>query len=1099
MADEKFKNDKFTRSTWLGDTGATSHMVNKHDGMFDVVKVNVPIRIGNGKVLIAVAKGKLRAKVVQKDGTERIVVFENVYYVPELWTNLFSIGSAIKKGFKIGNKGLHITLTKGKSTLEFDRVMHTQHGFVIGVEIIPIVDENANAALVKGSRINIQKLHEMLGHASEDVVRKTAKYYDWELFGKFEKCENCAISKAKQKSVSKESTSKSTVPGERLCFDISSVKKKTFSNSKFWLLVVDEATDMCWSRFLKLKSDLPDEMMKIVKSINNMEGKKVKYLRCDNAGENVSFQERCKKEGLDVEFEFTAPDTPQQNGKVERKFATLYGKVRSMLNRARLPERWRSGIWAEAAATATFNENLLVTKDKSKPSYELFFGKEHPHGRELRVFGEMGVVTLVRKINGKLVDRGINCMFVGYSENHPSNVYRMFDFHTRRIKQSRNIEWLGKTYGELKGITKVNVTRVTVDDDMEDEESVEGQGNDRDQGDGLETDDGSNNQDQNSNNDTIQLQTDKPRLSEKGIRELKQLSGSYNPEAERIVQEWERDQVGREAIDMAYLMIDFNDVEMNLNASEDILEAVEPENFREAWDHPDPSQRDKWRQAIRKELGDMNKRGVWRKIKRSEVPRDRRCVKCKWVFKIKRNGVFRARLVACGYSQIAGVDFTENYAPVINDVTFRILLIAMIVWKLEGKIIDVETAFLHGDLDEDIYMDCPEGLEANEDECLQLLKTIYGLVQAARQYFKKFGTGLKSIGFEGGQADPCLMMKQEGNDRIYVGTYVDDNVCVGTQQLIDDTIKKLKNIGFELKVMDDFTDYLSCEIVFSEDRSKAWIGQPHLLKKLENKFSELTKGLTLYKTPGTPGHNITRPTADSDKINASEQKLYRSGVGMLLYLVKYSRPDIANAVRELSKSMDGATKGSFRELLRVIKFVLDTKDKGLRIEPKGQIDEWDLVMLSDSDYAGDQETRISVSGFILYLMGVAISWRSKGQKSVTLSSSEAEFVALSEAAKEIKFVVQILQSMKIPVRIPVVVRVDNVGAIFMTENVTTSNRTRHVDIRYHFVREFVEDGFIKIIFVKTADNDADIFTKNVNGETYDRHAKKFQSDRPKFK
>ena len=163
-----------------------------------------------------------------------------------------------------------------------------------------------------------------------------------------------------------------------------------------------------------------------------------------------------------------------------------------MLNQARLPERWRLGIWAKAAATATFNENLLVTKDKPKPSYELIFGKEHPHGRELRVFGEMGVVTLVRKINGKLVDRGINCMFVGYSENHPSDVYRMFDFHTRRIKQSRNIEWLGKTYGELKGITKVNVTRVTVDDDMEDEESVEGQGNDQDQGDGLETD-GSNN------------------------------------------------------------------------------------------------------------------------------------------------------------------------------------------------------------------------------------------------------------------------------------------------------------------------------------------------------------------------------------------------------------------------------------------------------------------------------------------------------------------------------------------------------------------------------------------------------------------------------
>ena len=604
------KSDKFTSKTWLGDTGATSHMVNKKDGMFDIEYVNIPIRIGDGKVLVAVAKGKLRAKVVQKVGKEKSCVLENVYYVPELWTNLFSINCAIKKGFKISNKGFNIILTKGNFEITFDRVMHTPNGFVIGVEIVPIVNENAHPALTKGSKVNVQKLHEMLGHASEDVVRKTAKYYGWELFGKFEKCENCAISKAKQKGVSKESTMKSAVPGERLCFDISSSKKLSFSKSKFWLLVVDEATDMCWSRFLKKKSDLPDVMMKLVKEINNMEGKKVKYLRCDNAGENISFEEKCKKEGLDVTFEYTAPNTPQQNGKVERKFATLYGKVRSMLNRARLPENWRSGIWTEAASTATFNENLLVTNEKSKPSYESFYGKEHPKGRELRVFGEMGVVKLNRKIKGKLVDRGVNCMFVGYSENHPSDVFRMFDFHTRSIKQSRDIEWLNKTYGELKGINSVNVVRVTTDNDSEDDGEAEGQGHDEGQGDGL-GEEGINDQDQNFNNDANRAQTDAPRPTPRAIRELRRIGGCLNPEADRMVQEWENQQFGRESIDMAHLMMDISDVSM---MSDETLEMVEPESFREAWDHPDPNQREKWRQAIKKELGDMNKRGVWRKI-----------------------------------------------------------------------------------------------------------------------------------------------------------------------------------------------------------------------------------------------------------------------------------------------------------------------------------------------------------------------------------------------------------------------------------------------------------------------------------------------------
>ena len=128
-------------------------------------------------------------------------------------------------------------------------------------------------------------------------------------------------------------------------------------------------------------------------------------------------------------------------------------------------------------------------------------------------------------------------------------------------------------------------------------------------------------------------------------------------------------------------------------------------------------------------------------------------------------------------------------------------------------------------------------------------------------------------------------------------------------------------------------------------------------------------------------------------------------------------------------------------------------------------------------------------------MGAKISWKSKAQRGVTLSSSEAEFVALSEAAKEIKFIVQVLISMGIPVRLPVICRVDNIGAIFMAENVSTSQRTKHIDTRYHFVREFVEEGFIKIIFVRTKENRSDGFTKNVTGEIYDAHVHTFMAEK----
>jgi hypothetical protein len=206
---------------------------------------------------------------------------------------------------------------------------------------------------------------------------------------------------------------------------------------------------------------------------------------------------------------------------------------------------------------------------------------------------------------------------------------------------------------------------------------------------------------------------------------------------------------------------------------------------------------------------------------------------------------------------------------------------------------------------------------------------------------------------------------------------------------------------------------------------------------------------------------------------------------MLLYLTKYSRPDISNIVRELSKCMDSATWGTYYELLRVIKFVIDTKAFGLKVDPNFNNDlEWDLKLYCDSDWAGDSETRISFTGFIIYLLNVPICWRSKSQKSFTLSSSEAKYVAISDAVKEVRFIYYLLNDLHIKVKLPIVVMTDNIGAIFMSENASTSFRTRHVDTRYHFVREFVDSGFIKIEFVRSVENYSDLFTKNVNQELY---------------
>jgi hypothetical protein len=251
------------------------------------------------------------------------------------------------------------------------------------------------------------------------------------------------------------------------------------------------------------------------------------------------------------------------------------------------------------------------------------------------------------------------------------------------------------------------------------------------------------------------------------------------------------------------------------------------------------------------------------------------------------------------------------------------------------------------------------------------------------------------------------------------------------------------------------------------------------------------KGLRKYLTPGTPGMNQVREMDKELCLPPEKQKLYRSGVGMLLYLVKHSRPDIANCVRELSKCLDGSTEACNKEMHRVIKYVLDTKDMGLKLWPTGVMGEpWRMVVFTDSDYAGDPVSRRSVSGYIIYLHGVPLCWRSKAQRSVTLSSTEAEWVSLSEAVKDIVFVLNICESISIDVELPVTVRVDNVGANFMSNNVTTTSGTRHVDIRTKFVKEYQVDGKIKIIFVRSEENDSDIMTKNLGSLLYSKHANK---------
>ena len=391
--------------------------------------------------------------------------------------------------------------------------------------------------------------------------------------------------------------------------------------------------------------------------------------------------------------------------------------------------------------------------------------------------------------------------------------------------------------------------------------------------------------------------------------------------------------------------------------------------------------------------------------------------------------------VALGYSQIPGVDYTDNFAPVAYDVSFRIALARMMVGKQDSLVMDVETVFLYGDIEEEIFMKSPVGMDEIDpgslpEDCYQLKKRIYGLCQTARQFWRKFVDTIKKepFGFTVSPADPCMLFKENNLGICIIIMYVDDMLIIGKKEQIHKFATTIQK-EFSVKIQPNLVDYLGCEFHINKEKTRGWLGQLSIINSLEQKFGERAMTERLSMTPGMPRFTARRLENEEDKVNAKDHETYRSGVGTLLYLTKHRRPDISNPVRELSKTMDAPAPAHLKEMYKLIRFVLSTKDYGLKFKLIKSIRKWVQKALSDSDFTSDKETRISVFGYVIYFCGIPSAWRSKGMKSVELSTTEADYMAHSEVVKELKFIVQLLQTMNITVELPITVHVDNVGAI----------------------------------------------------------------------
>ena len=505
---------------------------------------------------------------------------------------------------------------------------------------------------------------------------------------------------------------------------------------------------------------------------------------------------------------------------------------------------------------------------------------------------------------------------------------------------------------------------------------------------------------------------------------------------------------------------------------------------------------------VKEEHDRFVKYDVFKPIKKTEVHDDAKVFTTMWAMKKKSNGTYRARLNMRGYKQVDGEHYDESSisSPVTNDSIIRVVLILMPMAMFGSHIVDVKGTFLHGEFDngEVIYCKVPQGFEAYYDEeiyYLQLKRTAYELKQAAIMFWKELLKAMKHMGFERSWADPCLYWKHTEDGLVLWLSWIDDCLCIGPKKQVEKYVKQMNEM-FDCEDVGKMVEYVGCKVELNEDTRSIKLTQPVLLQSFQDEFQLPNRN---YDTPAEPKKQL-RKTIEGQEVGAEEQTKYRAGVGKMLHLMRWTRPDIWNAVRELSRRMVNSNLDHMKAMLRVMKYCIDTRDKGWHLQPErtwNGIDKdfkFKIAGKADSNFATCEETRRSITGYYVTVEGSVVSCKSGMQKIVALSVTEAEVIALVMCVQEMLYVMKVLESMELQVDKPMIVQSDNKGAVDLANGWSVSGNTKHMEVRIMFLRELKENGTLQVKWIPTDENEADIFTKNVESKLFQKHVSTFCKD-----
>jgi hypothetical protein len=1053
---------------WLADCATTSHVTNRRELLINYTPLQRSVRgVGNVQTC-AEGRGDIRVKSII-NGTEHQLTLRDVLYIPGNQQNLLSLGRWDKAGgtYQGGQGKLAMIASNGDTVAAGTRISNNLYMLDNFVAQQPATKQDpekqkqgsstyAFATSATGPAQTWETWHKRFGHLGRSglktlVDKGLVTGLDLDLNSPQYDCAACVQAKQYATPFPKASISVSTKPGEITHMDLwGKYPIQSINGNQYFHTFLDDSTRRPSLSFLKHKDEAAQAVKNYVAYLK-ARGMHPHAFRCDQGAEFLNDKLVLWLREQGIELQTTAPYSPSQNGAAERLNRTLVELARAMMIGANVP----MFLWEYALQHAAYLRERAPTKAlPGTTPYEAWHTSK-PDVSHLREFGSPVYVLLQgSQKQPKLLPKSKQQIFVGYDDGSKSIKY--YNPETRRVLTSRNYQF-------LTNLPRQPGTPESIVVELPPAVPREG-----------EHDGGQ------PNSTTLQPES---QPSKRKREEGPQTEAENDPP--------ERNLRRQQPVNYRKLQDPFSDEEeadeahytYTITIMHALLGTDEPKTVQEA---RASAEWPEWEKAIRTELDQLDQFGTWRLV---ESPPNAIPIPNKWVLtkKYNRQGEltkYKARLVVKGCAQRPGFDYTETFSPVVRLETIRAILALVPSKQLKMHQLDVKGAYLNGVLEEEVYMRQPDGFGDGTRRVCRLQKTLYGLKQSGREWNKELDRRLRGKVFNSLRSDPCAYIRQDGDDLEIVTVWVDDLLLFTTSDSV------MRKLTADLKSVFDVTDLgepskiVGIEITHRGD--SLTISQPQYVNSILRKYK--MEDANPVSTPLDPNIKL-RPNEDKREANRSND--YASLMGSLQYLAIATRPDIAYAVNRLAAYTANPSFEHYTAAKRVLRYIKGTQNYGITYRDHntkliGPPDSNLFYGFSDAAYANADDQR-SISGYVFLSNMGAITWMSKKQTTIALSTTEAEYVALSEASREAIWLRHLYGELGFVQKEPIILLGDNDGSVSMTKNAQFHKRTKHIDLRWHWVRNLVNDGLVNVIDCRDAQQTADIMTKSLPRPKYVRH------------